>query len=595
MNQNLCHSCNVGILDAEGECALCGTAEPVLVMDSDSTTDSLEETARERLAQALGPKFEVRELLGRGGFAEVYEVHDRQLHRRLAVKVLRPDLAWTQGMLQRFEKEARALASLSHPNILPIHFVGDRGGLVYYAMPYVEGNSLGDMLRNEGPLDPERAANLIRPILQALAHAHEKGMIHRDIKPDNIIVEQQTGRPLLVDFGIVKQEGDGPGNTLSGFVVGTPTYMSPEQALGQANVDHRSDLYALGGVLFHLVTGTPPFEGDTSQEVIGRHISQAVPIASDVNTRVPVWLSDVIRRALVKRPEDRFQSAAEMGEALKVGVQSGATLPVISRDSLMRQIRDDDPTHIMPAAKGSVGRRGNDEVAGRRSGDSPIDSHSFGRRSSDAQSTAERIWAAFRWATLIVAVFAVVAYFVKVKPVLTIRNHLTLPVLLRWGDADTVLVPGAMFTTVVPANGKILAQWSVARPRLSDSTPELGVDYRNNIMVDGMSLMQTLTRKVSLDIDSWGSGGDRYFAPLITNATGHPVRVTVNPSTQTPGCQCLVPPGERIPIGYYVLPDTAMIRISLPPRYAVYRDLEKLVDPVSGAIEIRVDSASFKR
>ncbi|MEO8295735.1 MAG: serine/threonine-protein kinase, partial [Gemmatimonadota bacterium] len=571
----------------------CTATPPALVMDSESSTESLEETARERLAHALGAKFEVRELLGRGGFAEVYEVHDRQLHRRLAVKVLRPDLAWTQGMLQRFEKEARALASLSHPNILPIHFVGDRGGLVYYAMPYVEGSSLGDLLRNEGSIEAERSAGLIRPILNALTHAHEKGMIHRDIKPDNIIIEQQTGRPLLVDFGIVKQEGDGPGNTLSGFVVGTPTYMSPEQALGQANVDHRSDLYALGGVLFHLVTGAPPFEGETSQEVIGRHISQAVPIPRHVNTRVPVWMSDVILRALAKRPEDRFQTAIEMAEALRIGAQSGPQSPVISRESMLRQIRDDDPTHIMRAAAGAVVPA--EDSGSRRSGDTTQVSGSFGRRSGDTEREGSIIRGIVRWVILLVAVAAAGAWFTRVKPTLAVRNDLVLPVLVRWGDYDSLLSPGAVFTIPMDTSGKFFAQWSLARPRLTDSTPELGADYRNNILIDGMSLTQALKRRVSVDIDSWASGPDRYFAPLITNRTGQPIRVTVNPGSRASGCQCWVGPGERVPIGYYVLPDTATVRVSTANHFAIYRDLERLVDPISGAVEILVDSASFLR
>jgi serine/threonine protein kinase len=551
-------------------------------MDSETPIESTEETARERLADALGPKFEVRDLLGRGGFAEVYEVHDRQLHRRLAVKVLRPDLAWTQGMLQRFEKEARALASLSHPNILPIHFVGDRGGLVYYAMPYVEGTSLGDILRAEGPLDPERATNLIRPILQALAHAHEKGMIHRDIKPDNIIVDRQSGRPLLVDFGIVKQEGDGPGSTLSGFVVGTPTYMSPEQALGQANVDHRSDIYALGGVLFHLVTGTPPFEGDTSQEVIGRHISHPVPIPSAVNARVPVWLSDVIAQALAKRPEHRFQSALEMADALRQGLASGPQIPLVSGESLIRQIRDDDPTHIIEAAKGKTLA-----ASDRRSGEIPT----FGRRASDASRRSRIIWASIRWAVVLAAVGAAVAYFITVKPQLIVRNNLIMPVEVRL-DSSEQLLPGSMLTRMVPSDGRVLGQWTAPRPRLNGQGPELGEELRGNIQVDGLNLTEAISRKVAVDIDSWGPG-DRYFAPLITNLTGDSVRVTVGSEGKTPGCACWIGPGQRQVIGYYVL-NESWVRVSSRERFALYRDLERLVDPVSGAVEIRVDSTSFR-
>ncbi len=540
-----------------------------------------EESARDRLADALGPKFEVRDLLGRGGFAEVYEVHDRQLHRRLAVKVLRPDLAWTQGMLQRFEKEARALASLSHPNILPIHFVGDRGGLVYYAMPYVEGLSLGDILRTEGPMDGERAAGLIRPVLQALAHAHEKGMIHRDLKPDNIILDQQSGRPLLVDFGIVKQAGDGPGATLSGFVVGTPTYMSPEQALGQSNVDHRSDIYAIGGVLFHLVTGLPPFEGDTSQEIIGRHISHPVPIPSSVNHRVPAWLSDVIARALAKRPGDRFQSANDMADALRVGMQSGPLPPLVSRETLIRQIREDDPTHIMPAATGAQPGDG-----GRATGES----RAFGRRSGDSPALrGQRVWAGIRWFVVLAAVAAATYYFITVKPELVVRNNLIVPVEVKL-DSNVVVPPGSALAHRIPPDAKVLGGWTVVRPVVGGAA--VGEAFRGNIQVDGLNLTQAVSRIVSHDIDSWTSGGDRYFAPLVTNLTGDSVRVYITAASRPAGCLCWLGPGERQLIGYYVL-DGSTVRVNGRDRFAVFRNLERLVDPVSGAVEIRVDSASF--
>ena len=547
--------------------------------DSETPIEAAEETARERLADALGPKFEVRDLLGRGGFAEVYEVHDRQLHRRLAVKVLRPDLAWTQGMLQRFEKEARALASLSHPNILPIHFVGDRGGLVYYAMPYVEGTSLGEILRSEGPLDPDRAVQLIRPILQALGHAHEKGMIHRDLKPDNIIVDRQSGRPLLVDFGIVKQAGDGPGTTLTGYVVGTPTYMSPEQALGQANVDHRSDIYAIGGVLFHLVTGAPPFEGDTSQEVIGRHIGHPVPNPNAVNARVPVWLSDVIALALAKRPEDRFQSATEMADALRTGLLSGPQTPLVSRESLIRQIKDDDPTHIMTAATAAPNeteRSGEMRTYGRRSGDLPL-------------ARGPLVWAGIRWLIVLAAVAAAAYYFITVRPHVVVRNNLVVPVEVKL-DSGQLVPPYGTWSQAVQPDKKVLGGWTIVRPTLAGS--ELGIGFRGNIQVDGLSLTQAISRKITVDIDSWSPGGDRYFAPLITNRTGDSVRVIVNPGGDEPGCYCWIGPGERQVIGYYVL-DESIIRVTNRERFAVFGNLERLVDPVSGAVEIRVDSASF--
>src|SRR5437879_12985200 len=306
-------------------CPACGNPSPTVITNeraAPSPAPTAVPTA-ERLARALGAKYQVKRLVGRGGFAEVYELWDQDLDRRLACKVLQPEIAWTPGMLARCRQEAKALARLQHPSILPIHFTGDGEGLVYYVMPFVEGESLADALRRHGPFGTEAALAVAEPVLQALLHAHAQGLVHRDIKPDNVMLEATTGRALLVDFGIAKlldpRSGEGRAKAATGFTVGTVQYMSPEQALGQPNIDGRSDLYAFGAMLYQMVTGTPPYDGASSAEIVGKHLADPVPVASEVNAKIPPWLSSVSVQCLAKKPADRYESADQVLAALQAG------------------------------------------------------------------------------------------------------------------------------------------------------------------------------------------------------------------------------------------------------------------------------------
>ncbi len=518
------------------------------------------ETAQ-RLTGALGAKYQVRALLGRGGFAEVYEVFDLELERRLAVKVLRPDIAWTSGMLQRFRHETRAIARLQHPHILPIHFVGEGEGLVYYAMPYVEGRSLGDLLRGSGALAPERALGIAVPVLQALEHAHAQGLIHRDIKPDNILLDAASGRPLLVDFGIAKRLDAEAGLTQTGFVVGTPHYMSPEQALGQGDLDARSDLYAFGAVLFQMVTGAPPFDGESSQEIVGKHLAEPPPIPAEVNARIPPWLSRVITRCLAKKPNDRYQSAAMVLDALAVGRASGPS-PAPSEDLVIAGVSTEARTEIVPSGE-------------RRSAGAPV----------AAPRRRARWWVALALGAVAIAV---VAWWVT-RPVLAFENRLVTPVRLTSAGRERVLPPGARLAVRLPRRRPFVATWTLVRPPGTDG------ELRGAELSGTINLARPRGR---IERAARASRGDEaYFAPLITNATGVALRVVVNDGLQgAVDCGCTVPPGAtREFIGYYQLFRNSTVTVIDPQgRSARFRDLGPDTDRESGAVGLRFAATDLR-
>jgi serine/threonine-protein kinase len=281
----------------------------------------LTDTAADRLQAALADRYRIERELGRGGMATVYLAHDLKHDRLVALKVLHPELAAMLGP-DRFLREIRTTARLDHPHILPVFDSGDAGGLLWYTMPYVEGESLRDRLRREVQLPIEEAVRIAREVAEALDYAHRHGIVHRDIKPENILLGERHAR--VADFGVARavEAGGGGKLTETGLAVGTPAYMSPEQATG-GPVDARSDVYALGCVVYEMLAGEPPYTGPTAQAVIGKRLSEPVPHLGSVRL-VSLTTEAAIARALAKAPADRFTTAGEFVAAL----QAGATLPL---------------------------------------------------------------------------------------------------------------------------------------------------------------------------------------------------------------------------------------------------------------------------
>jgi serine/threonine-protein kinase len=259
-------------------------------------------------------RYEVGRLLGAGGMAEVFEGRDRLLARRVAIKVLQAQFARDPSFLIRFKREAQAAASLSHPNIVGVYDTGTEDGTHFIVMEYVEGRTLKDVIRAEGPLYPERAAEVCADVCGALIAAHARGLIHRDIKPGNVMLTPE-GKVKVMDFGIARATTSET-ITQTAAVVGTAQYISPEQAQGQT-VDYRSDLYSVGCCLFEMLTGTVPFTGATPVAIAYRHVREDPTPPRMLNPDVPAPLEAITLKAMAKLPDNRYQTAAEMHDDLE--------------------------------------------------------------------------------------------------------------------------------------------------------------------------------------------------------------------------------------------------------------------------------------
>ena len=275
---------------------------------------------RSHVVRVLESQYEVEKEIGRGGMGIVYKGRDKRLKRPVAIKLLPPELAFRSEIRQRFLREAEMAAQLSHPHIVPIYSVDEREGLVYFVMALVEGENLGTRIQRQGPIAPDEARRILREVGDALAYAHSQNTVHRDIKPDNILIDGQTGRTMVTDFGIARAVSEGAEQKLTGtgIAIGTPAFMSPEQSAGDRDIDGRTDLYSLGIVAYQMLCGDLPFNATSTPALLVKHLSERpTPIGQRAN--VPPDLARAVMLCHEKNPADRFPNAKAFVEALETG------------------------------------------------------------------------------------------------------------------------------------------------------------------------------------------------------------------------------------------------------------------------------------
>ncbi len=271
--------------------------------------------------------YQILDIVGQGGMATVYRAHQLSMDRDVALKVLPRHLLRQANSLERFKQEANIIARLEHRAIVPVHDYGEHDGLPYIVMRYMDGGSVAELLLH-GALSPQRALHIVEQIAPALDYAHQKGVLHRDLKPSNILLDA-SGDAYITDFGIARILGENAPSLTTSGVVGTPSYMSPEQAQGH-ELDGRSDVYALGVVLFEMLTGQRPFEGETPYSVAVKHVTEPPPSACKLNPNLPPSVEHVLYKALEKDPDRRYQTAAELAQALRHALEHPHDVPATS-------------------------------------------------------------------------------------------------------------------------------------------------------------------------------------------------------------------------------------------------------------------------
>src|SRR3954447_6606707 len=331
----------------------------------DPLASAADDELRAHVERALAAHYELDCEIGRGGMGIVYRAKDKRLKRQVAIKLLPPELAFRSDIKSRFLREAETAAQLSHPNIVPIYTVDEQEQLVFFVMAYINGDNLAKRLHERGVLTTDETRRVLREVADALAYAHDRGVVHRDIKPDNILLDAASGRPMVTDFGIARAM-DATGDsrlTATGMAIGTPAYMSPEQAAGDRAIDGRSDLYSLGILGYQMLSGEPPFTATSTPAMLVKHISERPIPVEQRRTDVPQDLARSVMMLLEKDPSNRFPTASALVAALdaREAPPSRASASTASQSGAGGSQRGNDPG-------AEYARRLEQDIVGRASG-----------------------------------------------------------------------------------------------------------------------------------------------------------------------------------------------------------------------------------